>query len=68
MPTIAAESHAPDRMPASDDAMVARLKKSLLLLFGFLAGCIVAAIATSLLRDWAWSLPVALATLAVALL
>jgi len=50
------------------DADAARLKKSLLLLFGFLAGCVVAAIATSVLRDWAWSLPVALATLAVALL
>jgi uncharacterized membrane protein YoaK (UPF0700 family) len=44
-----------------------RLKRSLLLLFGFLVGCIVAAVAVSLLADWAWSLPVALAAVAVAL-
>jgi uncharacterized membrane protein YoaK (UPF0700 family) len=45
----------------------ARLKRSLHLLFGFLVGCIVAAAAISLLADWAWSLPVALAAVAVAL-
>jgi uncharacterized membrane protein YoaK (UPF0700 family) len=45
-----------------------RLKRSLHLLFGFLVGCIVAAAAISLLADWAWSLPVALAAVAVALL
>jgi uncharacterized membrane protein YoaK (UPF0700 family) len=44
-----------------------RLKRSLHLLFGFLVGCIVAATAISLLADWAWSLPVALAAVAVAL-
>ena len=44
-----------------------RLKRSLHLLFGFLVGCIVAAAAISLLADWAWSLPVALATVAVVL-
>ena len=44
-----------------------RLKRSLHLLFGFLVGCIVAAAAISLLADWAWSLPVALAAVAVAL-
>jgi uncharacterized membrane protein YoaK (UPF0700 family) len=44
-----------------------RLKRSLRLLFGFLVGCIVAAVAISLLADWAWSLPVALAALAIAL-
>ena len=44
-----------------------RLKRSLRLLFGFLVGCIVAAVAVSLLADWAWSLPVALAALAIAL-
>ena len=44
-----------------------RLKRSLYLLFGFLVGCIVAAAAISLLADWAWSLPVALAAVAVAL-
>ena len=45
-----------------------RLKRSLHLLFGFLVGCIAAAAAISLLADWAWSLPVALAAVAVALL
>jgi uncharacterized membrane protein YoaK (UPF0700 family) len=44
-----------------------RLRKSLHLLFGFFGGCVVAAAAVSLLGDWAWSLPVALAGLAVAL-
>ncbi len=44
-----------------------RLKRSLRPLFGFLVGCIVAAAAISLLADWAWSLPVALAAVAVAL-
>jgi uncharacterized membrane protein YoaK (UPF0700 family) len=44
-----------------------RLKRSLHLLFGFLVGCIVAAIALSVLGDWAWSFPVALAAVAVAL-
>jgi len=44
-----------------------RLKRSLLLLFGFLVGCCVAAAAISLLGDWAWSFPVALAGLAVML-
>src|SRR5258705_11816506 len=45
----------------------ARLKKSLRLLFGFLAGCVVAAAAISLLGDWAWSFPAALAAVALAL-
>jgi uncharacterized membrane protein YoaK (UPF0700 family) len=44
-----------------------RLKRSLHLLFGFLVGCIVATAAISLLADWAWSLPVALAAVAIAL-
>jgi uncharacterized membrane protein YoaK (UPF0700 family) len=44
-----------------------RLKRSLYLLFSFLAGCILAAAAISMLGDWAWSLPVALAAAAVAL-
>jgi uncharacterized membrane protein YoaK (UPF0700 family) len=38
-----------------------RLRISLHLLFGFLVGCVVAAAAVSLLGDWAWSLPVAVA-------
>jgi uncharacterized membrane protein YoaK (UPF0700 family) len=44
-----------------------RLKESLRLLFSFLVGCIVAAAAVSMLGDWAWSFPVALAAVAVAL-
>jgi len=44
-----------------------RLKRSLRLLFGFLVGCIAAAAAISLLENWAWSLPVALAAVAMAL-
>lgn len=44
-----------------------RLKRSSHLLFGFLAGCVVAAVAISLLGDWAWSFPVVLAAIAVAL-
>jgi len=42
-----------------------RLKKSLRLLFGFLVGCVVAAAAISLLGDWAWSFPAALAAVAL---
>src|SRR5229473_700786 len=44
-----------------------RLKKSLRLLVGFLVGCVVAAGAISLLGDWAWSIPAALAAVALAL-
>jgi len=44
-----------------------RLKGSLHLLIGFFGGCVVAAAAVSLLGDWAWSFPVALAGVAVAL-
>jgi uncharacterized membrane protein YoaK (UPF0700 family) len=43
-----------------------RLKRSLHLLVGFLVGCVVAAAAISLLGDWAWSLPLALAAIAIA--
>jgi uncharacterized membrane protein YoaK (UPF0700 family) len=42
-----------------------RLKRSLHLLFGFLLGCIVAALAISLMGEWAWSLPAALAAAAM---
>jgi uncharacterized membrane protein YoaK (UPF0700 family) len=42
-----------------------RLRSSLHLLSGFLGGCVVAGTAVSLVGDWAWSLPVALAGLAV---
>ena len=42
-----------------------RLKRSLYLLFGFLLGCIVAAMAITTMGEWAWSLPTALAAAAV---
>ena len=42
-----------------------RLKRSLHLLFGFLLGCVVAASAVSLVGDWAWSFPAALAAVAI---
>jgi uncharacterized membrane protein YoaK (UPF0700 family) len=44
-----------------------RLRGSLYLLIGFFGGCVAAAAAVSLLGDWAWSLPVALAGVAVTL-
>jgi uncharacterized membrane protein YoaK (UPF0700 family) len=44
-----------------------RLRGSLYLLIGFFGGCVAAAGAVSLLGDWAWSLPVALAGVAVTL-
>jgi len=44
-----------------------RLRVSLHLLIGFFGGCVVAAAAVSLLRDWAWSFPVAMAGVAVML-
>jgi uncharacterized membrane protein YoaK (UPF0700 family) len=50
-------------MPVDRD----RLKSSLRLLIGFLVGCVVAAAAISVLRDWAWSIPTVLAALAIAL-
>jgi uncharacterized membrane protein YoaK (UPF0700 family) len=42
-----------------------RLKRSVFLLVGFLVGCVAAAAAISVLGDWAWSLPLALAALAI---
>jgi uncharacterized membrane protein YoaK (UPF0700 family) len=42
-----------------------QVKRSLRLLVGFLVGCLVAAAAVGFLADWAWSLPVALAALAI---
>ncbi|MBV9635601.1 MAG: DUF1275 domain-containing protein [Methylobacteriaceae bacterium] len=42
-----------------------RLMRSLHLLFGFLFGCAVAAYAVSVLEDWAWALPMALAAAAM---
>jgi uncharacterized membrane protein YoaK (UPF0700 family) len=49
-------------LPADAD----RLRRSLHLLFGFLLGCVVAACAVAVLGDWAWSFPVALAAVAIA--
>lgn len=44
-----------------------RLMGSLNLLAGFLIGCLVAAAAVAVLAEWAWSMPVALAAVAIAL-
>jgi uncharacterized membrane protein YoaK (UPF0700 family) len=49
-------------MPADRE----RLKSSMRLLIGFLIGCIVAAVAISVLGDWAWSIPTVLAAFAIA--
>jgi uncharacterized membrane protein YoaK (UPF0700 family) len=46
--------------PLGQDAN-ARLKKTLKLLGGFFSGCVAGAAAVSVVGDWAWSLPVALA-------
>ncbi len=59
-----------DRQSRSQPLMAGdaeRLTGSLHLLIGFFGGCVVAAAAVSLLGDLAWSFPVALAGLAVAL-
>lgn len=37
------------------------------MLAGFLLGCVVAAVAVAMLKDWAWSLPALLAGAAIAL-
>jgi uncharacterized membrane protein YoaK (UPF0700 family) len=52
---------------ALDDANADHLRQSLRLLVGFLAGCLVAAVAVCFLDDWAWLLPAALAALAIAI-
>ena len=44
-----------------------RSRRSLHLLLGFLLGCVVGAAAVSQLGDWAWSIPVALAAVAIAM-
>jgi uncharacterized membrane protein YoaK (UPF0700 family) len=51
--------------PSSTQA-TERLRTSVALLAGFLVGCLVAAEAVSLVGDWAWSVPVALAGVALA--
>jgi uncharacterized membrane protein YoaK (UPF0700 family) len=43
-----------------------RLKSSLRLLVGFLAGCLIAAVGVSFMGDWAWSIPTLLAAFAIA--
>jgi uncharacterized membrane protein YoaK (UPF0700 family) len=52
--------------PATEGAEE-RLKKTLKVLVGFFAGCVAGAVAVSLMGDWAWSLPVVLAGVTVAL-
>jgi uncharacterized membrane protein YoaK (UPF0700 family) len=44
---------------------VDKLKRSVRLLAGFLAGCVIAAAAIPWLADWTWLLPVALAAVAI---
>ncbi len=56
---------APRSGPPSDAAEPT--DTSLHLLINFFAGCVAAAAAVSVLGDWAWSLPTALAALAIAL-
>jgi uncharacterized membrane protein YoaK (UPF0700 family) len=52
---------------ALEDANADHLRQSLRLLVGFLAGCLVAAVAVCFLNDWAWLLPTTLAALAIAI-
>jgi uncharacterized membrane protein YoaK (UPF0700 family) len=52
---------------ALNDANADHLRQSLRLLVGFLTGCLVAAVAVCFLDDLAWSLPAALAALAIAI-
>ena len=59
-----------DRQSGSQRLMVndtERLTDSLQLLIGFFGGCVVAAAAVTYLGDWAWSFPVVLAGVAIAL-
>jgi uncharacterized membrane protein YoaK (UPF0700 family) len=59
-----------DTLPRTQPLMAGdaeRLRRSLHLLIGFFAGCVVAAAAVSSLGEWAWSFPVALAGVAVTL-
>jgi uncharacterized membrane protein YoaK (UPF0700 family) len=53
--------------PLMEGSAKERLKKTLELIIGFFAGCMVGAAAASWLGNWAWSLPVVLAGVAVAL-
>jgi uncharacterized membrane protein YoaK (UPF0700 family) len=52
---------------ALNDPNADHLRQALRLLVGFLAGCLVAAVAVGFLNDWAWFLPAALAALAIAI-
>jgi len=53
-------------LPVKKEART-QLKKTVQLVLGFFAGCLVGATAVSWLADWAWSLPVVLAGVAIAL-
>ena len=55
------------RSEPSNASDAARLRASLHLLIGFFGGCVVAAAAVACLGDWAWSIPVVLAGVAVVL-
>jgi uncharacterized membrane protein YoaK (UPF0700 family) len=55
------------RSEPSNASDAARLRSSLHLLVGFFGGCVAAAAAVTYLGDWAWSFPVVLALMAVAL-
>lgn len=52
-------------MPVKMEAQT-QLKKTLQLVIGFFAGCLIGAAGVSWLGDWAWALPVLLAGIAVA--
>jgi uncharacterized membrane protein YccC len=59
-----------DSLPKRDPLMAVdrdKLKRSVQLLLGFLIGCVIAAVAVSLLADWAWLFPAGLAAVAVVL-
>ena len=53
--------------PVMEGAAERRLARSLILLVGFVVGCVSAAVAVFFVADWAWLLPVALAAGAVVL-
>ena len=53
--------------PPAIESSRTQLKKTVQLVIGFVAGCLVGAAAFSWLGDWAWSFPVVLAGVAVAL-
>jgi uncharacterized membrane protein YoaK (UPF0700 family) len=56
---------ASERQPLMADAS-AQLKGSLSQVTGFFVGCLLGAEAVSMLGDWAWTLPVTMAAVALA--